>query len=80
MYASADAASAKKLSHSTMSLQPKTLKSWHEQSMQLPVDAVREHKCTIREAAVTYQVPKSILGDRISGRMQMGAKVVLPLT
>ena len=42
--------------------------------MQLAVDVVREHKYIIREPAVTYQVQKSTLGDRVSGRVEMGTK------
>ena len=69
-----DAAPTKVLRHPTVSARPKTLKSWDEGSMQQAMDAVRDRRCTIREAAVTYEVPKSTLGDRISGRVQMGAK------
>ena len=68
------AAPIKVLRHPTVSARPKTLKSWDEGSMQQAMDAVRDRRCTIREAAVTYEVPKSTLGDRISGRVQMGAK------
>ena len=42
--------------------------------MQQAMDVVRDGSCTIREAAVMYEVPKPTLGDRISGRVQMGAK------
>ena len=42
--------------------------------MQQAMDPVRDGRCTIREAAVTYEVPKSTLGDRIRGRLHMGAK------
>ena len=69
-----DAAPTKVLRHPTVSARPKTLKSWDEGSMQQAMDAVRDRRCTIREAAVTYEVPKSTLGDRISGRVQMGVK------
>ena len=42
--------------------------------MALAVEAVQEKKYTIREAAVAYHVPRSTIGDRVSGRIQMGAK------
>ena len=42
--------------------------------MQLALEALKENKYTIREAAAAYNVPKSTLGDRVSGRVQMGAK------
>ena len=42
--------------------------------MALAVEAVQEKKYTIREAAAAYHVPRSTVGDRVSGRIQMGAK------
>ena len=58
----------------TISQRPKHLKSWSDESMQLAVEALKKNKYTIREAAVAYNEPKSTLGDRVSGRVQMGAK------
>ena len=42
--------------------------------MQLALEALKENKYTLREAAAAYNVPKSTLGDWVSGRVQMGAK------
>ena len=73
-----EAASSKQLPPSRALHRPVTLKSWDEQSMQRAVEAVTERRCSIREAALTFQVPKSTLGDRLSGRVQMGAKMGPP--
>ena len=53
---------------------PQHLKSWSEDAMSLAVEAVKEKKYTIREAAVAYNIPRSTIGDRVSGRIQMGSK------
>ena len=58
----------------TISQRSKHLKSWSEESMQLALEALMENKYTICEAAAAYNVPKSTLGDWVSGRVQMGAK------
>ena len=47
---------------------PQHLKSWSEEAMAFAVEAVQEKK-TIREAAAAYHVPRSTIGDRVSGRV-----------
>ena len=41
--------------------------------MMKAVDAVVKDKLSVRRAAVEYNVPRSTLGDRISGRILPGA-------
>ena len=48
-------------------------KQWPEWSMKKAVDAVTVQKLSIRRAAEQYSIPKSTLGDRVSGRVQFGA-------
>ena len=48
-------------------------KQWSEEQMKKAVDAVVISKLSVRNAAMQYNVPKSTLGDRISGRVQLGA-------
>ena len=48
-------------------------KRWSEERMALAVDAVIKDGISVRRAAEEYDVPKSILGDRISGRILPGA-------
>ena len=48
-------------------------KQWSEEQMKKAVDAVVILKLSVRNAAMQYNVPKSTLGDRISGRVQPGA-------
>jgi len=51
-----------------------TYKHWTEEQMDLAMDAVIEGSSTVRCAAVEYGVPRSTLGDRISGRVIPGTK------
>lgn len=48
-------------------------KQWSEERMALAVDAVMKDGISVRRAAEEYDVPKSTLGDRISGRILPGA-------
>ena len=48
-------------------------KKWSEERMALAVDAVMKDGISVRRAAEEYDIPKSTLGDRISGRILPGA-------
>lgn len=48
-------------------------KQWPDWSMEKAVEAVNIQKLSIRRAAQQYNIPKSTLADRISGRIQIGA-------
>ena len=52
---------------------PANYKCWNEEHMTHAVTAVSEKQMSIRAAALHYNVPKSTLGDRVSGRILMGA-------
>ena len=48
-------------------------KQWSEEQMKKAVDVVITSQWSVRRAAMQYNVPKSTLGDRVSGRVQPGA-------
>ena len=52
---------------------PVSYKSWSEESMSMALKAVLEQGLSVRRAAEDYGVPKSTLGDRVSGRVLPGA-------
>ena len=52
---------------------PVSYKSWSEESMSKALKAVIEQRLSIRRAAEDYGVPRSTLGDRVSGRVLPGA-------
>ena len=47
---------------------------YDDSQLQLAVDAVQKKGWSVRKASSTYNVPKSTLGDRISGRFQVGVR------
>ena len=51
---------------------PKKRKTWTEENMVAAMEAVRNGD-SVRKAAADWNVPKSTLGDRISGRTEHGA-------
>ena len=51
---------------------PSMCKSWTDESMTKALEAVTKNKMSVREAAARFNVPKSNLGDRVSGRVQHG--------
>ncbi len=55
------------------SSRPANYKQWTGVAMKKAVENVTVHAMSIREAAARFSVPKSTLGDRISGRVQDGA-------
>ena len=55
------------------SYRPSKYKDWTEEQMRAAYEAVKDGM-SIRRAAEEYGVPKSTLGDRVSGRSQMGCK------
>ena len=52
---------------------PYKYKAWTEEQMASALKAVVEKKLSVREAALRYDVPRSTLGDRRSGRIQDGS-------
>ena len=68
------AGSAPEGSDAGRSSRPKTYKSWDYEHMGLVVSACVNEGMTIRKAACHFGVPKSTLGDRITGRVALGAK------
>ena len=54
-------------------LRPLRYKHWTPESMHAAMRAVIEESKSVREAAQQYDVPKSTLGDRLSGRVLPGA-------
>jgi len=52
----------------------KKIKTWSDESMLLPINAVRDGIMSVNTAAWNYEVPPSSLMDRISGRVKHGTK------
>ena len=52
---------------------PPKYKDWDKAKMSRALVAVTKEGMTIRQAAIHYRVPKSTLGDRVSGRVLTGA-------
>ena len=61
-------------SRSYVPLHPVQYKSWTEENMSRAISAVVQDGVAIRKAVELYSVPKSTLGDRITGRMLPGSK------
>ena len=55
------------------SIRPIRYKGWTQEGMKAAMKAVIEDGMTIRQAAEKFNIPKSTLGDRISGRVLPGA-------
>ena len=58
--------------------QPSVYKQWDEERMQKAIDACTCEGIAIREAAIRFGVPKSTLGDRISGKVPLWDLLVGP--
>jgi phage portal protein BeeE len=56
------------------SSRPSKYKSWNEVKTAQAFSAVTQEKISIREAALQFGVPKSTLGDRVSGQILIEAK------
>lgn len=52
----------------------KKKKKWTEEAMERALIEVKSGKCTVRQAAKEFGVPKSSLGDRVSGRVTPGSR------
>ncbi|XP_074527878.1 uncharacterized protein LOC141791371 [Halichoeres trimaculatus] len=52
----------------------KTKKKWTEEAMERALIEVKSGRCTVRQAAKQFSVPKSSLGDRVSGRVTPGCR------
>lgn len=49
-------------------------KKWTEEAMERALVEVKSGRCTVRQAAKQFGVPKSSLGDRVSGRVTPGSR------
>lgn len=49
-------------------------KKWTEEAMEHALAEVKSGRCTVRQAAKEFGVPKSSLGDRVSGRVTPGCR------
>ncbi|KAJ0004391.1 hypothetical protein NQD34_010605 [Periophthalmus magnuspinnatus] len=49
-------------------------KRWTEEAMERALIEVKSGRCTVRQAAKEFGVPKSSLGDRVSGRVTPGSR------
>ncbi|XP_053298309.1 uncharacterized protein LOC128457575 isoform X4 [Pleuronectes platessa] len=49
-------------------------KKWTEEAMERALIEVKSGRCTVRQAAKEFAVPKSSLGDRVSGRVTPGSR------
>ncbi|XP_017291374.1 uncharacterized protein si:rp71-1d10.8 isoform X1 [Kryptolebias marmoratus] len=52
----------------------KKKKKWTEEVMERALIEVKSGRCTVRQAAKEFGVPKSSLGDRVSGRVTPGSR------
>ncbi len=52
---------------------PDKYKHWTDDRMEKALDAVNLRSLTVRRAAEEYDIPKSTLHDRVSGRVLVGA-------
>ena len=53
---------------------PKKRLKWSNESMEKALQAVKDGQCKIKEAAREFNVPRTTLQDRISGRVVHGVK------
>ena len=51
----------------------KPWRDWSKGSMELALKEVSEESLTVRRAALQYDVPKSTLHDRVTGKVDPGA-------
>ena len=52
---------------------PPSYKAWDEERLMRAYTAVKENKMSCRQAAICYDIPKSTLSDRVSGRVTFGS-------
>ena len=60
------------LAASTTSARPAKYKVWDETKMASALTAITKEGMTVRQAATHFRLPKSTLGDRVSGRVVTG--------
>ena len=48
-------------------------KQWDEETMKRAYASVKENKLSVRKASSMYNIPKSTLGDRVTGRVTFGS-------
>lgn len=59
--------------YSFSGLRPAKYKDWSHEGMAVALRTVVEGGMSVREAALCYGIPKSTLGDRVSGRVIPGS-------
>ena len=64
--------SSRSVRDSVLPSRPSNYKAWSQRSMAAALKAVIEDGMSVRGAAEYYGVPKSTLGDRVSGRVLPG--------
>jgi len=52
---------------------PSKYKAWSDASLHEAVTAVQQQKLSIRRAAMEFEIPKSTIHDRISGKVPFGS-------
>ena len=66
--------------HSRVSDRPSNYRNWSKQSLSGAIEAVVNHKMSVRRAAEEHGIPRSTLWDHVSGRVLSGAhSIVGPL-
>ena len=57
----------------------KKLRRWSQDDMQLAYEAANNGTLTVSAAARTYNVPRSTLKDRLSGKIQLDSSMGRPI-
>ena len=57
---------------------PAKRKAWTEEQMAQAIECAKSGTASYNKAAELYGVPKSTLKDRLSGRVEVGCRPVLP--
>ena len=65
--------SSKLISASSVTARPLEYKAWDKESMEIACKEVHAGQLSIRRAAEAFSVPRSTLGDHVSGRVIEGA-------
>ena len=65
--------SSKLISASSVTARPLEYKAWDKESMEIACKEVHAGRLSIRRAAEAFSVPRSTLGDHVSGRVIEGA-------
>ena len=66
---------SKPISSVSTSNRPKKLRQWNDDAMKRTLEAVAEGKMGVNRAALEFNVPRTTLKDRISGRVIHGSNM-----